>query len=130
MNNLIVFSELHQYFSNFDMRLTIAEKNLIIGYKPFSYAGMQPKFATLHGSKNYQCLILHVAPGDKETDLGEQLQQQIQEQLAFDIAKLRKFKLKNNELYIPLEVVDTKEKMNILKEFILQCFEARKKNGG
>ncbi|MFJ7971680.1 hypothetical protein [Psychrobacillus sp. NPDC096389] len=127
MNNLVAFSELHQYLSNFNMRLMLAEKNLIIGYKPFSYAGMQPKFATLNGSKNYQCLILHVAPGDKETDLGESLQQKIQEELGFVFTELRKFKLKNNEVAIPLEVLDSKEKMNILKEFILQTFESRKK---
>ncbi|TQR14715.1 hypothetical protein [Psychrobacillus soli] len=127
MNNLLAFNELHQYLMSFQVRCTIAEKNLIIGYKPFSFVGIQPKIATLHGSKNYQCLILHVAPGDKKTDLGKQLQREIQGQLAFDITELRKFKLKNNEVFVPLEVVDTKEKMKVLKEFIQQCFEQRKK---
>lgn len=108
---------------SFQVRCTLAEKNLIIGYKPFSFMGIQPKFATLNGSKNYQCLILHVAPGDKKTDLGEQLQQQIQGLLAFDFTELRKFKLKNNEVAVPLEVVGTKEKMKVLKEFIQLCFE-------
>lgn len=89
--------------------------------------GIQPKFATLNGSKSYQCLILHVAPGDKETDLGERLQQHIQGMLGFDFKELRKFKLKNNEVVVPLEVVDTKEKMQVLKEFIQHCFEHRKK---
>ena len=118
MNNLVAFSEIHQYLMSFQVRCTIAEKSLVIGYKPFNFLGTQPKFATLHGSKNYQCLILHVAPGDKTTDLGKQLQQQIQVQLAFDITELRKFKLKNNEVFVPLEIVDTKEKMKVLKEFI------------
>ncbi|MFJ8065679.1 hypothetical protein ACIQYS_13695 [Psychrobacillus sp. NPDC096426] len=126
MNNLLAFNELHQYLMSFQVRCTIAEKNLIIGYKPFTFLGIQPKFATLHGNKNYQCLILHVAPGDKKTDLGEQLQQHIEAKLAFDITELRKFKLKNNEVCIPLEVIDTKEKMKVLKEFIQHCFERRK----
>lgn len=34
MNNLLAFNELHQYLMSFDIRLTIAEKSLIIGYKP------------------------------------------------------------------------------------------------
>ncbi|WP_391203125.1 hypothetical protein [Psychrobacillus sp. L4] len=127
MNNLLVFNELHQYLMSFQVRCTLAEKNLIIGYKPFSFVGIQPKFATLNGSKNYHCLILHVAPGDKQTDLGEQLQRQMQEQLVFDFNELRKFKLKNNEVAVPLEVVNTKEKMKILKDFIQQCFEHRKR---
>ncbi|WP_419959460.1 hypothetical protein [Psychrobacillus sp. BM2] len=110
MNNLLAFNELHLYLMSFDVRCTLAGKNLIIGYKPFSFVGIQPKFATLNGSKSYQCLILHVAPGDKETDLGGRLQLQIQEQLGFELLQLRKFKLKNNEVAVPLEVVDTKKK--------------------
>lgn len=46
MNNLVVFNELHQYLMLFQVRCTLAEKNLILGYNPFSFMGIQAKFAT------------------------------------------------------------------------------------
>ncbi|CAM5220695.1 hypothetical protein UACE39S_03126 [Ureibacillus acetophenoni] len=41
----------------------------------------------------------------------------------FDILEMRKIQLKKHEIYIPFEVIDTKEKMNILKDVIQQLLK-------
>ncbi|WML49104.1 hypothetical protein RCG23_03090 [Neobacillus sp. PS3-34] len=46
------------------------------------------------------------------------VQKQIQGILHFDIREMRTFPLKNNEVYVPFEVIDSKEKFQLLKEFI------------
>ncbi|WP_253702009.1 hypothetical protein [Bacillus sp. FJAT-27445] len=104
------------------MEYSLAPKSLILGYKPFSFYGGRPKFATLHGEKSYRCLVLHVDPGTKDSPKGKLVQKQIQEILDFDIQKMRTFQLKNHEVYVPFEVIESKEKLQVLKSFILEQY--------
>lgn len=128
MNNLIPFNDLHQYLSSFDITYTMAAKSLILSYQPRSFAyGVQPRFAALHGAKSYQCLILYVAPKNNTSTLGVEMQKKVEELLFFNLKEMRRFKVKNNEVVIPLEVIDTKEKLNSVKEVIAQVYRIRTK---
>lgn len=119
MNELLVFGELHKYLNSLGfIECTIANKSLSLGYKPITIRGASKKFATLYGDKRYRCLILHVDPGNPESAKGKIIQKEIQKILNFDIGQMRTFKLKKHEVFIPFEVIDTKEKMGILKDFI------------
>jgi hypothetical protein len=119
MNELNIFSELHKFINALGpMSSTLAAKSMVLGYRPISFRGASPKFATLHGEKRYSCLVLHVDPGNKESAKGKTLQKQIQDILHFDIRELRTFQLKNNDIYVPFEVVDTKQKLLLLKDFV------------
>ncbi|MED3662830.1 hypothetical protein NST62_10665 [Ureibacillus sp. FSL K6-8385] len=129
MNELLVFGELHEFLSGLGtMQCKIAGKSLSLGYIPFTMRGGYCKFATLYGDKRYQCLILHVEPGNPESARGKLLQKEIQEMLNFDIQKIRSFQLKKHEVYVPFEVVDSKEKMDLLKNFIEKQYMAFKEN--
>jgi hypothetical protein len=119
MNELIVFGELHKFINSLGkMNCTIAPKSLSIGYKPISFWGQTSKFATLYGDKRYQCVILHVDPGNPESAKGKEIQKEIQELLDFDIRELRSFKLKKHEVFIPLELMKSTKEINIVKDFI------------
>ena len=120
MNELLVFGELHKYLNGLGpMVYNLAPKSLSVGYKPkFSYGHINKKFATLYGDKKYQCLILHVDPGNPESIKGKMVQKEIQEILIFDIKEMRNFQLKKHEVYVPIEVIDSNEKMKVLKAFI------------
>ena len=119
MNELQVFSELHKFICDLGpMEMTLAAKSLTLGYKPIRFGVKSSKFATLYGEKRYNCLILHVDPGNKESVKGKMIQKEIQQHFHFEIAEMRGFALKKNEVYIPFEVIDTKEKLQLLKEFI------------
>lgn len=119
MNELQVFSELHKFLTGLgQMDLTLAAKSLTLGYKPIRIGRSFHKFATLYGEKRYNCLILHVDPGNKESTRGKTIQKEIQELLHFDIKELRSFVLKKHEVFIPFEVINSKEKMQILKDYI------------
>ena len=123
MNELQLISDLHKYINTLGaMEYTLAPKNLILGYKPINFWGGRPKFATLHGEKRYRCLILHVDPGNKNSAKGEMVQQQIQGILHFDIRVMRTFPLKSNEVYVPLEAIDSKENLQLLKGFIQEQY--------
>jgi hypothetical protein len=123
MNELQVFSELHKFISGLGpMEMTLAAKSLTLGYKPISYWGKTPKFATLYGEKRYNCLILHVDPGNKESIKGKIIQKEIQQLLQFDIEEMRGFTLKKNEVYILFEVIDSKDKLQLLKEFVQEQY--------
>lgn len=124
MNELLVLGELHKYLNKLGpMVCTIAEKSLSLGYKPVTFKGASKKFATLYGDKKYRCLILHVDPGNPESLMGKSIQKEIQEILKFEITEMRTFKLKKHEVFVPFEVVDSKEKMELLKSFILKQYE-------
>lgn len=119
MNELQVFSELHKFLNSLGaMEFTLAPKSLTLGYKPILFKGRMPKFATLYGEKRYNCLILHVDPGNQESIKGKMIQKEIQELLHFDIQEMRSFVLKKHEVFIPFEVIDTKEKIELLKDFV------------
>lgn len=119
MNELQVFSELHKFLNRLGlMECTLTAKSLTLGYKPILFKGRQPKFATLYGEKRYNCLILHVDPGNLESQKGKILQKEIQELLHFDIQNMRTFSLKKHEVYIPFEVIDTKESLQLLRNFV------------
>jgi len=118
MNELLVFSELHKFLNSLGpMNCTIAPKSLSIGYKPFTFWGKTSKFATLYGDKRYQCLILHVEPFNPESTKGKELQKEIQKIVGFEISEMRNFKLKNHEVYIPLELMRKEENLKIVKHF-------------
>lgn len=105
------------------MVCTPAEKILSLGYKPLSFRVASKKFATLYGDKKYHCLILHVDPGNPESVKGKIVQEEIQEILKFGIKEMRNFQLKKHEVFIPFEVIDSKEKMERLKAFIEKQYE-------
>ncbi|WP_223588938.1 hypothetical protein [Neobacillus bataviensis] len=46
------------------------------------------------------------------------IQKEIQELLHFEIKEMRSFALKKHEVFIPFEVIDTKEKIELLKDFV------------
>jgi hypothetical protein len=124
MNELQVFSELHKFISGLDrMGMTLAAKSLTLGYKPILFGRSYSKFATLYGEKRYNCLILHVEPGNKDSVKGKMIQKEIQQLLHFDIAEMRSFALKKNEVFIPFEVIDTKDKLQHLKDFVSEQFK-------
>jgi len=124
MNELLVLGELHKYLNSLGpMDCTIAAKSLSLGYRPISFRGASNKFATLYGDKKYQCLILHVDPGNPESVKGKIAQREIQEVLKFDIKEMRNFPLKKHEVFIPFELIDSKEKMELLKTFIKNQYD-------
>ena len=124
MNELQVLAELHKFLNSLGaIQNSIPSKNFAIGYTPRTFWGQQNRFATLNGDKKYQCLILHVDPGNPESTKGKTVQKEAHQLLNFDINELRTIKLKKHEVYIPFEVIDSKEKMSILKEFIHKQFE-------
>lgn len=90
MNELQVFSELHKFLNSLGA----------------------------YGEKRYNCLILHVDPGNQESIKGRMIQKEIQQLLHFDLQELRNFVLKKHEVFIPFEVIDTKEKIELLKDFV------------
>lgn len=124
MNELLVIGDLHKYINSLGpMRYTLAEKSLILGYKPISFRGSSSKFVTLHGAKSYRCVIIHVDPGNPESMKGKTIQKEIQDILIFNISEMRNIPLKKHEVYIPFEVIDSKEKMKLLKAFIKKHYE-------
>ncbi|PGL66768.1 hypothetical protein [Bacillus sp. AFS055030] len=124
MNELIVFGELHKYINSLGpMKCTMAAKSLSLGYKPISFSGAFKKFATLYGDKKYHCLILHVDPGNPESTKGKAIQKEVQEILNFEIKEMRNFVLKKHEVYVPFEIIDSKEKMELLKVTIKCIYE-------
>ncbi|CAM5222712.1 hypothetical protein UACE39S_02541 [Ureibacillus acetophenoni] len=124
MNELLVFGELHKFLNSLGpMNVSLPTKSLSIGYTPFTFAGIRTKFATLQGDKKYRCLIVHIDPGNPESTKGKKVQKEIQRIFNFDILEMRKIQLKKHEIYIPFEVIDTKEKMNILKDVIQQLLK-------
>ncbi|MEH7115517.1 hypothetical protein V7124_24620 [Neobacillus niacini] len=123
MNELQLFSELHKFLNSLGaMEYTLAPKTLTLGYKPRRFGVKSSKFATLYGEKNYNCLILHVDPGNKDSIRGEMIQKEVQKLLHFNIKEIRGFALKKHEVYIPFEVIDTKEKLVELKDFVRRQF--------
>jgi len=102
-----------------------SSKSPIIGYKrkEFPY-----KFATLHGGRSYQSLILHVDPGNRSTTRGKDFQKRIQSELAFDIVAIRKHVIKSNEVYIPLEMLLNENSIDTIKQFILYAYHQDKLN--
>lgn len=123
MNELQVFSELHKFLNGLGpMEYTLAPKSLTLGYKPVRFATKRQKFATLYGEKRYNCLILHVDQGNQESIKGKIIQKDIQQLLHFDIEEMRGIALKKNEVYIPFEVIKTKEIIEILKEFVREQY--------
>ncbi|MCB5239633.1 MULTISPECIES: hypothetical protein [Niallia] len=124
MNELNIFGELHKYIIGLGpMKCTIAGRSLTLGYKPISFRGSSKKFATLYGERKYNCLIIHVDPGNPQSDKGRIIQMEIQEMLKFNIGQMRNFLLKKHEIYIPFEVIDSKERMELVKAFIVKQYK-------
>jgi len=103
------------------MEVAIPESSFAPGYNRLGWRGKR-KFATLHGDKKYQYLILHVDPGNPESTKGKTIQKEIQEILKFDIKEMRSFSLKKHEVYIPLECIDSKKNFELLKCFIKKLY--------
>jgi hypothetical protein len=76
------------------MEYSVAPKSLTLGYKPIRFLRNRYKFATLYGEKRYNCLIIHVEPGNKESINGKIIQKEIQQILHFDIQDIRSFAFK------------------------------------
>lgn len=90
-------------------------KGPTIGYK----MKHQPyKFATLHGGKSYQSLVVHVDPGKPNSIVGKIKQEDIQKLLAFDINEIRKHSIKKHEVFIPLEKLDNINPMKNITSLI------------
>jgi hypothetical protein len=124
MNELQLFSELHKFINGLGpMEYSVAPKSLTLGYKPIRFLGNRYKFATLYGEKRYNCLIIHVEPGNKESINGKIIQKEIQQILHFDIQDIRSFAFKKNEVYVPFEVIDSKEKIQLLKDIVRKQYE-------
>lgn len=125
MNELLIVSELHKFINSLGvMEYTLAAKTLTLGYKPKHFWAASNKFATIMGDKKHRYLILHVEPGNPESTKGKTVQKEIQQLLNFDIREVRNFtSLKKHEVYVPFEVVDSNEKMKLLKAFIKKQFE-------
>lgn len=124
MNELLIFGDLHKYLCKIDqMVVTIPGRSFAIGYSCLTWSGKK-RFATLHGDKKYFCIILHVDPGNSESTKGKTIQKEIQQLLKFDIKELRNFPLKQHEVYIPLEVMNTKENLELIKSFIKKQYDA------
>jgi hypothetical protein len=124
MNELLVLGELHKYLNGLGpMVCTLPAKSLSLGYRPNSFGRPYKRFATLNGDKKYQCLILHVDPGNPESVKGKIVQKEIQEILKFNLNEMRNFQSKNHEVYVPFEIIDSKEKMKELKAFINTHYE-------
>lgn len=117
---LQMMESLHKYIMELgQMQNSLAPKNIVIGYRPCGFMGMpKPKFATLHGGKKYRCLILHLEPGVVDSVQGKKVQQLVQKELKFDIGKVRKLKLSPREVYIPFDVIDSKDKLAYVKLII------------
>jgi hypothetical protein len=123
MTELQVFSELHKFINGLGaMNNTLASKSLSVGYIPLRFGRRYSKFATLYGEKRYNCLILHVDPGNPESTKGKEVQEEVQVLLHFEIKEMRSFALKKHEVFIPFEVIDTKEKLEQLKGFVQKHF--------
>lgn len=115
-----VADQIHQYLNQLiNIEVNDNSKSPIIGYKR---KDQRYKFATLHGGKTYQSLVLHVDPGSRSTIRGKEVQIKIQEELAFDISVIRKHVLKSNEVYIPLEKLLSLNSMNTIKSHILYAY--------
>lgn len=107
---------LHSYL--IDLPRVISDdsaKALSIGYY---VEGQRYKFATLIAA-SYESLVLHVDPGTRNTELGKEIQKKVQSILCFDISESRNHVLKENEVYIPLEHINTLEKIT---EFIKYAY--------
>ncbi|MCH6267543.1 hypothetical protein [Neobacillus citreus] len=125
MNELQVFSELHKFLNGLgEMNCTLAPKSLSLGYIPLRFGRRFSKFATLYGEKRYNCLILHVDPGNPESIKGKMIQKEIQELFHFEIKEMRSFALKKHEVFIPFEIIDTKEKLEQLKDFVSKQYKS------
>lgn len=94
-------------------------KSPSIGYKNNNH---RFKFATLHGGGSYQSLVLHIEPGNRDTTLGKELQKDIQELLGFEISESRNHCLKTNEVYIPLEKLDSLNPIENIENLIIYAF--------
>jgi len=125
MSELLVMESLHKHMASLGaMQHSLAPKSFVIGYKPLTYYGKPlPKFATLHGGKKYRCLVLHVDAGKPSSTKGKEIQKVVQGELQFDIASCRKMPLKAQETYIPFEVLDSKAKLDFVKEIITSLYD-------
>ncbi|WP_227394971.1 hypothetical protein [Jeotgalibacillus aurantiacus] len=130
MNPLLVAAELHKFIHSLGrMRTNLPEKSFNIGYKPFSFMGQQSKFVSIIGDKNYQCVIIHVDPGKPSSTKGISIQEELHQIFRFNIDEMRKFKRKSHEVYIPFEVISTKERMEVLKGLFGKCMRTLKGQG-
>lgn len=125
-NKLLFFTEksiaqnIHNYITLLEnIEFNDCSKSPIIGYKRKK---VPYKFATLHGGKSYQSLVLHVDPGNRCTTKGKELQKRIQNELAFNIEAIRKHVIKSNEVYIPLEKLLNENTIDTIKKFILYAY--------
>jgi len=123
MNELLVFGDLHKYLCKLgQIEVAIPGSSFALGDNRLGWRGKR-RFATLHGDKKYQYLILHVDPENPESTKGKTIQKEIQEILKFDIKEMRSFSLKKHEVYIPLECIDSKKNFELLKCFIKKLYE-------
>lgn len=103
-----------------EWRVPLATNSLIIGYKK---NGDAYKKVTLHGEQGFRCVVLHVDAGNPNLSEGKAYQKMVQETLPFQIEEIRTFPLKNHEAYIPFEMIDSKEKLEYVKELIRRLFD-------
>ncbi len=124
MNELQVCSELHKFLNCLGvMENNLASKSLTLGYRPIRFGGRMHRFATLNGEKRYNCLILHVDPGNPESNKGKMIQKEIQQLLHFNIQEMRSFTLKKHEVFIPFEAISSKKEMELLKGFVQKQYD-------
>ncbi|MFG6116049.1 hypothetical protein ACGTN9_12775 [Halobacillus sp. MO56] len=97
-----------------------------IGYR---VSGQKFKFATLHGGKAYQSLVLHMEPGNPDSNIGKVKQREVQKVLDFDILHCRSHLLKRHEVYIPFEKLDCLSAFASIQPFINEAMESQEKEG-
>lgn len=111
-----VAEKIHSYLIQLPgTEITDHAKGPTIGYRMKHQSN---KFATLHGGKSYQSLVIHVDPGNPNSILGKIKQEDIQKLLAFDISEIRKHPLKKHEVFIPLEKLDNVQPLKSIKSLI------------
>lgn len=116
----VVAENLHKRFIQLiNVEFDESAKEPTIGYR---VKNQRYKFATLHGSRSYQSLILHVNPGKRNTAIGKELQKEIQNKLDFNISEIRNHVLKPNEVFIPLEILLESNPLSGLKHLVYYAY--------
>lgn len=125
-NNSLVAEAIHKYLIQLPgTEYDDSAKAPSIGYKRKE---QRYKFATLHGGKSYQSLVLHVDPGNPVTSSGKEQQIDVQVELDFDINTIRKHLLKTHEVYIPIEKLNSSNPIDSIKRFIHFAYHRQDKD--
>ncbi|WP_085507168.1 hypothetical protein [Thalassobacillus devorans] len=125
--NSIIAEHLHRALTKMDgVEYDDSAQGPTIGYR---LKRQTFQFATLHGGKAYQSLVLHMDPGNPDSRIGKEKQREVQKVLDFDIASCRNHLLKRHEVYIPFEKLDCLNALVCIQPFINEAMEVQKEEG-